>query len=66
MVLSSPRWHCGALEQSRRLRVTTRIGTQRDPALKAILADPDEVDAFIGEVSISTDDSAPVDQLLRR
>ena len=46
--------------------VTARIGTWGRASDTGILADPGEVDAFIGDAPILTDDYAPVDQLLGR
>jgi len=46
--------------------VTTRIATWGDASLTGILATPTEVDAFVGDARILTDDFAPVDQLLGR
>ena len=46
--------------------VTARIGTWGRASDTGILADPAEVDAFIGDAPILTDDYAPVDQLLGR
>ena len=46
--------------------VIARIGTWGPASDTGILADPAEVDAFIGDAPILTDDYAPVDQLLGR
>ncbi len=46
--------------------VTARIGTWGPASATGILADPSEVEAFIGDAPILTDDYAPVDQLLGR
>lgn len=46
--------------------VVERIGTWGDPALTGIIAAPAEVDGFVDDGSILTDDFAPVDQLLSR
>ena len=46
--------------------VTARIGTWGRASDTGILADPGEVEAFIGDAPILTDDYAPVDQLLGR
>ena len=46
--------------------VTARIATWGPASATGILADPGEVEAFIGDAPILTDDYAPVDQLLGR
>ncbi len=46
--------------------VTARIGTWGPASQTGILADPTEVEAFIGDAPILRDDFAPVDQLLGR
>lgn len=46
--------------------VETAITARNEGAITRVLADPEEVQAFIGDSPILTDDFAPVDQLLGR
>jgi spermidine synthase len=49
-----------------RASIESAIDTWREGADTVVLADPNEVDAFVGRSVVLTDDFAPVDQLLGR